>query len=92
MDVEVSNVDILKSSQLNKSVACIPIISNMIVYVSAIELIKELMEYEVQLALLRGLVRLLRPAKEDLLPRPELLDGNTGLELQYNLLVLLWTF
>jgi hypothetical protein len=33
------------------------------------------MDYDVRVPLLRGLVRLLRPAKEDLLPRPELLDG-----------------
>ena len=34
---------------------------------AAIELIKDLMEYEVKDMLLRGLVKLLRPSKEDLL-------------------------
>ena len=33
------------------------------------------MEYEVKEALLWGLVKLLRPAKEDVLLRPEILDG-----------------
>ena len=42
---------------------------------SAIELIKDLMEYEVKDNLLKGLVKLLRPAKEDLLRRPDILDG-----------------
>jgi len=41
----------------------------------AIELIKELMEYEVSDSLLKGLVSLLRPAKEDLIRKPEILDG-----------------
>lgn len=41
----------------------------------AIELIKELMEYEVSDSLLKGLVSLLRPAKEDLIKKPEILDG-----------------
>lgn len=40
----------------------------------AIELIKDLMEYEVKDNLLKGLVKLLRPAKEDLLRRPDILD------------------
>ena len=33
------------------------------------------MEYDVQPKILSGLVRLLRPAKEDLLNRPEILEG-----------------
>ena len=33
------------------------------------------MEYEVRDKLLRGVVKLLRPAKEDLLNRPDILDG-----------------
>ncbi|XP_046353431.1 armadillo-like helical domain containing protein 1 isoform X2 [Haliotis rufescens] len=40
----------------------------------AIELIKELMDYDVSTSLLKGLVALLRPAKEDSLPRPEILE------------------
>ncbi|KAK2138580.1 hypothetical protein LSH36_2776g00005, partial [Paralvinella palmiformis] len=40
----------------------------------AIELVKDLMDYEVQDPLLKGLVKLLRPAKEDLLNRPDILD------------------
>ncbi|CAG2202989.1 Armadillo-like helical domain containing protein 1 [Mytilus edulis] len=40
----------------------------------AIELIKELMDYEVSDSLLKGLVLLLRPAKEDLIRKPEILD------------------
>lgn len=40
----------------------------------ALELIKELMGYEVRGTLLAGLVRLLRPAKEDLLARPDILQ------------------
>ena len=43
---------------------------------TAIELVKDLMDYEVQDPLLKGLVKLLRPAKEDLLNRPDILDGN----------------
>lgn len=42
---------------------------------TAIELIKELMDYEVSDSLLKGLVLLLRPAKEDLIRKPEILDG-----------------
>ena len=42
---------------------------------SAIELVKELMEYEVAPVLLGGLVSLLRPAKEDVIQKPDLLDG-----------------
>lgn len=33
------------------------------------------MDYEVSDALLKGLVALLRPAKEDLIRKPEILDG-----------------
>lgn len=40
----------------------------------AIELIKELMDYEVGETLLQGLVELLRPAKEDIIQKPDLLD------------------
>ncbi|XP_052775709.1 armadillo-like helical domain containing protein 1 [Mya arenaria] len=40
----------------------------------AIELIKELMDYEVSGTLLSGLVGLLRPAKEDIIQKPDLLD------------------
>lgn len=40
----------------------------------AIELIKLLMGYEIRDILLDGLVKLLRPAKEDLLLRPQVLD------------------
>jgi len=40
----------------------------------AIELIKLMMTYEIRSAVLKGLVRLLRPAKEDLLLRPQVLD------------------
>jgi len=40
----------------------------------AIELVKLLMSYDIGEQLLSGLVRLLRPAKEDLLQRPALLD------------------
>ncbi|XP_074642308.1 armadillo-like helical domain containing protein 1 [Tubulanus polymorphus] len=40
----------------------------------AIELIKDLMNYEVQTNLLKGLVQLLRPAREDTRARPEILD------------------
>ena len=36
---------------------------------------KELMNYEVRDVLLKGLVALLRPSKEELLGRPEILDG-----------------
>jgi hypothetical protein len=44
---------------------------------AAIELIKDLMSYDVRDALLRGLVKLLRPSKEDMLRRPELFEGKT---------------
>ncbi|XP_041358939.1 armadillo-like helical domain containing protein 1 isoform X1 [Gigantopelta aegis] len=40
----------------------------------AIELIKELMNYDVRELLLKGLVTLLRPSKEDTISRPEILD------------------
>lgn len=40
----------------------------------AIELVKELMDYEVGEALLSGLVGLLRPAKEDIIQKPDLLE------------------
>lgn len=40
----------------------------------AIELVKELMDYEVGPTLLSGLVALLRPAKEDVIQKPDLLD------------------
>ena len=43
--------------------------------VSAIELVKELMDYEVGQQLLSGLVGLLRPAKEDLIQKIDLLEG-----------------
>lgn len=42
---------------------------------AAIELIKDLMNYEVKDALLLGLVKLLRPSKEDLVRRPDLFEG-----------------
>lgn len=38
------------------------------------------MEYEVGPTLLSGLVSLLRPAKEDVIQKPDLLDGNMSLE------------
>lgn len=44
----------------------------------AIELIKDLMSYDVRDALLRGLVKLLRPSKEDMLRRPELFEDPSG--------------
>lgn len=40
----------------------------------AIELIKELMDYDVGGSLLSGLVGLLRPAKEDIIQKPDLLE------------------
>ncbi|XP_060562979.1 armadillo-like helical domain containing protein 1 [Ruditapes philippinarum] len=40
----------------------------------AIELIKELMDYDVGAVLLSGLVSSLRPAKEDIIQKPDLLD------------------
>ncbi|KAJ8305782.1 hypothetical protein KUTeg_016327 [Tegillarca granosa] len=40
-----------------------------------IELIKELMEYDVSDRLLQGLVRLLHPSKEDTIRRPDILEG-----------------
>lgn len=40
----------------------------------AIELVKELMDYEVGESLLSGLVALLRPAKEDIIQKPDLLE------------------
>ena len=45
------------------------------IFLSAIELVKELMDYEVGEQLLSGLVSLLRPAKEDIIAKPDLLDG-----------------
>lgn len=45
------------------------------VYVLAIELIKELMEYEVSETILQKLVSLLRPSKEEIVKRPEILEG-----------------
>lgn len=45
------------------------------VYVLAIELIKELMEYEVSETILQKLVSLLRPSKEETVKRPEILEG-----------------
>lgn len=39
------------------------------------------MEYEVSDSLLKGLVSLLRPAKEDLIRKPEILDGKKNLIL-----------
>ena len=42
---------------------------------TAIELIKELMSYEVADSLLSGLVALLRPALDDIKPRQDLLAG-----------------
>ena len=49
--------------------------------ISAIELIKDLMGYEIKDMLLRGLVKLLRPTKEDLLlQRAEAGDGKTNIE------------
>lgn len=44
-------------------------------YVLAIELIKELMEYEVSETILQKLVSLLRPSKEEIVKRPEILEG-----------------
>ena len=42
----------------------------------ASELIKDLMRYDVQLAILKGLVSLLKPSKEDILAdKPEILNG-----------------
>ena len=42
----------------------------------ASELIKDLMRYDVQLAILKGLVSLLKPSKEDILAdKPEILSG-----------------
>jgi hypothetical protein len=41
----------------------------------AIELIKELMAYEVADSLLAGLVALLRPAADDIKPKQDILDG-----------------
>ena len=41
----------------------------------ALELITLLMDYEVQDQLIAGVVRLLRPSKEDVVKRPEILQG-----------------
>ena len=42
----------------------------------ASELIKDLMNYDIQLALLKGLVSLLKPSKEDIqAEKPEILSG-----------------
>ena len=42
----------------------------------ASELIKDLMRYDVQLAILKGLVSLLKPSKEDIqADKPEILSG-----------------
>ena len=41
----------------------------------ALELISLLMDYEVRDQLIAGIVRLLRPCKEDLVKRPEILQG-----------------
>ena len=42
----------------------------------ASELIKDLMHYDVQLAILKGLVSLLKPTKEDVqADKPEILSG-----------------
>lgn len=46
-----------------------------VIYFAAIELIKELMNYEVMNSLLSGLVALLRPSAEDTKPQQEILDG-----------------
>ena len=43
-------------------------------FLAAIELVKLLMMYDVRDSLLKGLVKLLRPSKEDMLRRPEILD------------------
>ena len=52
-------------------------------YFLAIELIKLLMEYEIQDSILRGLVRLLRPAKEDIIRRrPDIMDGRSRVWIQ----------
>ncbi|XP_070563308.1 armadillo-like helical domain containing protein 1 [Ptychodera flava] len=48
----------------------------------AIELIKDLMKYEVQEQLLRGLVQVLIPAKEDMMRRPEILDDPDAPEMK----------
>ena len=42
---------------------------------AAIELIRDLMSYDVRPRILRGLVKLLRPSKDDIDSRPEILDG-----------------
>lgn len=57
-------------------------------FITAIELIKDLMEYSVQGELLKCLVSALVPSKEDLLHRPEILDGNHFLSLI--VLTVLW--
>ena len=49
--------------------------SHIYIYITAIELIKELMDYELGAVLLSGLVSSLRPAKEDIIQKPDLLDG-----------------
>lgn len=46
-----------------------------VLYVLAIELIKELMEYEVSETIQQKLVSLLRPSKEEIVKRPEILEG-----------------
>lgn len=46
-----------------------------VLYVLAIELVKELMEYEVSETILQKLVSLLRPSKEEIVKRPEILEG-----------------
>ena len=44
----------------------------------ASELIKDLMQYDVQITLLRSLVLLLKPSKNDIHEKPEILDGESG--------------
>lgn len=46
-----------------------------VLYVLAIELVKELMEYEVSETILQKLVSLLRPSKEEIVKRPEIIEG-----------------
>jgi hypothetical protein len=42
------------------------------------------MSYEVQAELLKSLVSLLRPAKEDMLKKPEILEGKGMLGLSFS--------
>ena len=44
---------------------------------SAIELIRDLMSFDVRPKIMHGLVKLLRPSKDDIDSRPEILDGKS---------------